>query len=110
MLGTRFRVQNKLGVLVVGDTETGTERPATSLEVELWGVLISSMRIDKDTFVQVSEKDLTRLLTENQHMKTQIQSLQTKGTEQELRYRSLKEEHGELQRHYDDVTRASNRS
>lgn len=69
------RVDNKGGVYVVIDV-TGTTRPASILEVELWNELHAAPPTHREVYLRVSETDLRNILNEVEVLRKETEELQ----------------------------------
>jgi hypothetical protein len=74
----RFSIEDRNGVMVLIDHNSGNVRPATSSEVELWNALTSKISPTRETFVKVSEQDMVVLLMERDYLKKQFEELTKK--------------------------------
>ena len=58
---------------------------------------MNTRKVKKKNTVRISQKDLLKLLAENEHMKNQVTELQTRGTELITENRDLKKKIEELE-------------
>lgn len=72
MPGIKYKLINKRGVFFVFDEDTKQERPATSMEVELWNYFVSQFKPTRESFVRIAEEDLQALLVELTMLRSQL--------------------------------------